>query len=144
MKEEPSVAIKITEVLVVAVWFVASCQRFRQRHRFRRPTADTDMIKMNGVVQFIFNRDDDDCISGHFFINCNIYAKKETYNNRAYQNYQDYFIYLPHSMRFQIKVDFSLRYCLVMLFVQFFGEKVKSSESLIVPNPDKPELTIDY
>jgi len=139
MKEEPSVTIKITQVLVVEVWFVAFCQCFRQRHRFGRFTADTDVIKMNGVVEIILNGDNHDCIFGHFFINRNIYAKKETYNDRAYKNYQDYFMYLLHSMRFRIKVDFSLRYCLIMVFVLLFGEKVKSSKLLIIPNPDKPE-----
>jgi hypothetical protein len=102
MKQKASVPLKITKGLIMIVWFVSFGKRLAQGHCFGRFPGQTNMIKVNGVIEFVLNRDYHDGIAWNFLLNRHIDAeeKKDNETTEKYDGY--YLIFLPHPLPYHI------------------------------------------
>ena len=96
MKEKTPVSSKITELLAMFMWFVTLGQGFVQGHGLGRFSSHTNMVEVDGVIQFVLFGGDDDSIIRHCFIDSHIDADEETDDNETDSYDSDYLVTLLH------------------------------------------------
>lgn len=84
VEKKSPVASKIAKILAMGIRFVPFGQCFGQGCGFCRFAGDTYIVKVNGMIEFVFQGDHNYRIIWHFFFNCNVDAQEKPNKKKAY------------------------------------------------------------
>lgn len=78
MEKKKSVSLEIAQILAMRIGFEPLLKCLPQCCGFGCLPCDTDIIKVDGVIEFVLQGDNNHCILRHFFLDSDVDTQEES------------------------------------------------------------------
>jgi len=83
------------------VWFVPFSNGLGKGHGFSGLFRNAYVIKVDGMIEFVFLGDYDNGIARDFFLNRDVNAQEEADDKKAKQDHNKWLVFFSHCLSFQ-------------------------------------------
>lgn len=95
VEEKSSIPSKIPQLFTVLVRLVPLCPGLGKGHGLRCFACNANVVEVDGMVEFVFQGNDDDCVTGDLLVNGDVDAQKKPDDEQAYHNNNGNFAFFP-------------------------------------------------
>ena len=111
VKKKTGISSEVTEFLAMGIGFETPLYCICKGCRLGGFSRHADVVKMNGMIEFVFKCDDNHGIAWDVFLDGDVNAQKETNNKGTDSNNRNDLIFFPHSRRSRDSSELSIQEC---------------------------------